>query len=374
MTNSEGILSSGNFTLSGELLDLDLAIPPLEPKILVVDDDADILKILSAVIRRHGYCCSTAANLEEARRAIEKQKYDIMFLDLVLPDGSGLNLIDPQTIRKNSIVVIITGQQRLHTAIQIIRTGAYDFIPKPFTLQIFSERLAKVVEEWRSRIRYQYYQCHLERLVNAMTTKLLETTRHIDQIYDMTVSALGAALDLRDPETEGHCRRVAENSVCLGKALGLSNGELRNLKWSAYLHDIGKIGIPENILAKPSNLTVEEMKSIKGHPLLGYKMISNVHFLKDATDVVLYHHERYDGSGYPFGLKGEEIPLNARIFAVIDTMDAIISDRPYRKALPFSHCIEEIKNGSGTQFDPDIVKKFLEIPEDRWRVEQAPKK
>ena len=159
--------------------------------------------------------------------------------------------------------------------------------------------------------------------------------------------------------------------MSLGRALELSDHELRNLKWSAYLHDIGKIGIPDHILSKPSALTAEEMEMIKDHPMLGYEMISGIEFLKQATEVVLYHHERYDGSGYPFGLKGERIPLAARIFAVVDTMDAMVFDRPYRKALPFSACVEEIKKEAGRQLDPNVVARFLEIPESRWLVHDS---
>ncbi len=352
-----------------EPIGLELAFPPMVPKILIVDDDQNILTLLSAVIRRNGYDCDAVGSLQAARLAMREQTYDIVFLDLMLPDGFGLNLLDtPADSSSHSIVVIITAQQGFHTAVHVIRTGAYDFIPKPFTLAIFSERLSRVVDEWRSRVRYQYYQTHLEHLIRTMTDKLAETSKKIDQTYDMTVSALGAALDLRDPETEEHCRRVSENSVRLGEAIGMSGGQLRNLKWGAYLHDIGKIGIPEHVLLKSTSLTAEEMGLIKGHPLLGYRMISAIGFLKDAAEVVLYHHEHYDGGGYPHGLKGDDIPLTARIFAVIDTMDAMVYDRPYRKALPFTEVVEELKRESGRHFDPSVVKKFLEIPKGIWRA------
>lgn len=357
-------------TKTAELIGMDLAIPPLLPKILVVDDDEAILRLVSMIIKRRRLACDTAAGISAARLFMEKNRYDIIFLDLTLPDGSGIDLLEERlNFNTNAVVVIITGDQALDTAVQVIRRGAYDFISKPFGLTLFEERLAKVVEEWHSRVRYQYYQNHLEGLVGAMTDKLLQTSEQIDRIYDMTVAALGAALDLRDPETEEHCWRVSENSVLLGTALGLSQENLRNLKWSAYLHDIGKIGIPEHVLSKRSELTGEEMELVKVHPVLGFKMISNIDFLKGATDVVLFHHEKYDGSGYPYGLKGADIPLAARIFAIIDTMDAMIYDRPYRKALPFSRFVEEIKRQAGKHFDPELVQKFIEFPEIAWRVE-----
>ncbi|UCF99979.1 MAG: response regulator [Spirochaetaceae bacterium] len=358
-------------TENTEIIGMELAIPPLMPKILVVDDDPTILKLISLIISRRHLTCDTAAGIRSAKSLMEKNRYDIVFLDLMLPDGSGFDLLEERlSFNRSAVVVIITGEQVLDTAVQVIRNGAYDFITKPFSLALFEERLARVVEEWHSRVRYQYYQTHLEGLVGAMTDKLLQTSAQIDRIYDMTVAALGAALDLRDPETEDHCWRVAENSVLLGKTLGLSQVDQRNLRWSAYLHDIGKIGIPEHILSKSTGLSGEEMELVKVHPLLGFKMISNIDFLKGATDVVLFHHEKYDGSGYPYGLKGTDIPLAARIFAIIDAMDAMIYDRPYRKALPFSLFVEELKKQAGRHFDPELVRKFLEFPEMSWRIEE----
>ncbi len=356
-------------TENTEIIGMELAMPPLSPRILVVDDDEAILKLVSMILARCGFICDKAKSVESARALAKRNHYDIVYLDLRLPDGSGVSLLEERpNFNSHTIVVIITGEHELNTAVQVIRKGAYDFISKPFTLALFKERLAKVVEEWHSRVRYHYYQTHLEGLVNAMMEKLLKTTEQIERIYDMTVAALGAALDLRDPETEEHCRRVAENSLLLGKAMGLSAVELRNLKWSAYLHDIGKIGIPEHVLTKSSGLTTEEMELVKVHPVLGFKMISNIEFLGQATDVVLFHHEKFDGSGYPYGLKGKNIPLAARIFAVTDALDAMMYDRPYRKALPFSAFVAELKAQSGKHFDPEIVEKFLEIQEDAWQV------
>jgi response regulator RpfG family c-di-GMP phosphodiesterase len=360
---------------SAELVGLELAIPPLFPKILVLDDDLSILKLVSMIITRRNLSCETAASLQSARELMKNSVYDILFLDLRLPDGCGTDLLEENLhISNNNVAVIITGEQNLDTAVKVIRRGVFDFITKPFTISLFNERLDEVIQEWRSRTRYHYYQSHLESLINAMMEKLVQSSEQISRVYDMTVAALGSALDLRDPETEEHCWRVSENSVRLGEAMGLSHDQLRNLKWGAYLHDIGKIGVPENILSKAGDLTAEEMELVKVHPMLGFKMISNIDFLKDATDVVLFHHERYGGSGYPYDLKGEEIPLAARIFAVIDTMDAMIYDRPYRKALPFSALVEELKSKSGSQYDPDVVRVFLEFPESAWRVREKKQK
>ena len=340
-----------------------------EPRILAVDDSDPIRRLLRLVAGASSFPCDTAGTVQEASRLIQRNHYDIVFLDYQLPDGTGMDLLEERRAHlSQTMIVMVSAEHELNTVVQLIRKGTYDFIPKPFTREALEERLEKVVEEWRSRVQLRHYQQQLEGLVKSMTEKLVDSSARMERIYDMTVAALGAAMDLRDPETEEHCRRVAENSAHLGRALGLEANELKNLRWGAYLHDIGKIGIPESILLKPSALLPEEMEVVKSHPVLGFRMISHIEFLKDTTDVVLYHHERYDGSGYPYGLVGPGIPLAARIFAVIDTMDAMVYDRPYRKALPFSGLVEEVQRQAGRHLDPGIVERFLEIPETVWQV------
>ena len=354
-------------TGNDDIVDMELAIPPLMPRFIVVEDDESIRQILVRIITARYPECAAAGDLASARRLLAEARFDIMMLDLTLPDGSGTVLLEERgLLGSEGVVVVITGQQELQIAIEVIRRGAFDYVIKPFVRTAFEERLEKAVQEWRSRVRGSYYKLHLERLVSAMTEKLLNTNERIEAVYDMTVSALGSALDLRDPETHEHCRRVAENSLRLGAAMGLADHELKNMRWSAYLHDIGKIGIPEHILAKPSSLTPEEWNQIKEHPLLGFRMMSSIEFLKNATEVVLYHHEKFDGSGYPYGLKGEGIPLAARVFAVVDAMDAMLNDRPYRKALPYSALKDELVRESGRHFDPSVVETFLGFPETAW--------
>jgi putative nucleotidyltransferase with HDIG domain len=348
-----------------------LAMPGVSPHILVVDDEAALLRMMDLMLRRMRLVCQTAASLADARALLADARYDIVLLDLSLPDGKGTMLLDQlRAMPVPPVVVIITGQRELATAISVIRGGAFDFIPKPFSVEEFQERVERAVIEWRSREQATSYRDHLERLVHTMTGRLDDASVEIEHTYDMTVAALGAALDLRDPETEEHCRRVAECSVRLGVSLGLDGSPLRNLRWGAYLHDIGKIGIAERILLKTSGLSDEEMQQVKVHPQLGYQMISRIEFLKEACEVVLYHHEKYDGSGYPFGLKAEQIPMAARIFAVTDTLDAMTYDRPYRKALPFGVLAAELRALAGIHFDPRIVARFLEFPPEHWRVEE----
>jgi HD-GYP domain-containing protein (c-di-GMP phosphodiesterase class II) len=190
--------------------------------------------------------------------------------------------------------------------------------------------------------------------------------RRIELTYDETLEALAAALDLRDNDTAGHSRRVTLYSLEMAKRLNFTPDQLKQLERGAYLHDIGKIGIPDSILLKPSKLTPEETAIMQTHVRIGYELMSRVAFLSFAALIVLTHQESYDGTGYPQGLTGEEIPLGARIFAIADTFDAILSDRPYRRGRPYSVARAEIERESGRQFDPNVVAVFLKIPEENW--------
>ena len=264
------------------------------------------------------------------------------------------------------LLIVITGRNDIQTAVQAIRDGAIDFITKPFSVGDFLQRLDRAVEEWRSRTKMRYYAKALENLVAVKTDELSHTSRKMNEVRDATVAALGAALNLKDHETADHCKRVSGNSVRLGKMLSLTGRELQNLKWGAYLHDVGKIGIPESILLKPAELTPEERAVVERHPLMGWNMLRGIEFLRHTTEVVLSHHERFDGSGYPHRMRGVDIPLHARIFAVMDSLDAMSSARPYRPALPFAMARRELEAQAGRQFDPDIIDKFLHASETTW--------
>jgi len=182
----------------------------------------------------------------------------------------------------------------------------------------------------------------------------------------MTLEALGDALDMKDSETEGHSRRVTAFTIVIARAMGLPPEQIPTIARGAFLHDIGKLAIPDAILCKPGKLTTEEMAIMKEHCFKGYQIVKKIPFLVDACEIVYSHQERYDGTGYPRGLKGEEIPLGARIFSVADTLDAMTVNRVYRPAQSYQAAREEIVRWSGRQFDPDVVKAFIEIPEDIW--------
>src|SRR2546425_6693941 len=187
-----------------------------------------------------------------------------------------------------------------------------------------------------------------------------------EMTYDETLEALGAALELRDTDTAGHSRRVSLYCLELARPMGCSNEQLKEIARGAYLHDIGKIGIPDAILLKPGKLTEQEMAIMQTHARIGYELVHRIAFLAPAAEIVLTHQERYDGTGYPQRLSKNQIPIGSRIFAVADTLDAMTSDRPYRRALPFSAAREEIIRESGRQFDPEVVKVFLSLPQTVW--------
>jgi putative nucleotidyltransferase with HDIG domain len=218
------------------------------------------------------------------------------------------------------------------------------------------------------RLKHEIEALHnqTEALVAARTQQLKTAMSDLERSYDITLEALGEALDLKDAGTEGHSRRVTAYTIAMAKQMGLQKDEISVIARGAFLHDIGLMAIPDRILTKPGKLTPEEVAIMKEHAYLGYKILSKIPFLTDAAEIVYAHQERYDGTGYPRGLKGEEIPLGARIVSIADTLDAMTSDRPYRVAQTFQAARKEIESWAGRQFDPQIVAVFLAMPADIW--------
>jgi putative nucleotidyltransferase with HDIG domain len=225
----------------------------------------------------------------------------------------------------------------------------------------------RALEHRRLKRENDAYRTNLEALVAARTQQWKTALSSLEKSYDITLEALGDALDLKDAETEGHSRRVTAYTIAIARKMGLSKEEINVIARGAFLHDIGKMAIPDDILRKPGKLTEDEMAIMKEHCYRGYKIISRIPFLAEAAEIVYSHQERYDGLGYPRGLKGNEIPLGARMFSIADTLDAMTSDRPYRPAQSFVAARKEIELWSGRQFDPQIVKLFLEMPDNIWQ-------
>jgi putative nucleotidyltransferase with HDIG domain len=254
----------------------------------------------------------------------------------------------------------------VHVATNAFRRGAIDYILKPFERVELQSVVIRAVEHGRLRKQNALYRHNLEAIASSRTGRLRSTMQDLERSYDITLEAMGDALDLRDEETEGHSKRVTAYTIALARAMGLDSDELRVIARGAFLHDIGKIATPDSILLKPGRLNAEEMSIMREHCERGYEMVRKIPFLREAAEIVYAHQERFDGSGYPRGLRGKEIPLGARIFAIADTLDAMTSDRPYRKGTTFAAASEEIARCSGGQFDPQIVELFLALPTKSW--------
>jgi putative nucleotidyltransferase with HDIG domain len=210
------------------------------------------------------------------------------------------------------------------------------------------------------------YRQEMEQMVGARTDMLRQAIEDLERSYDITLEALGDALDLKDAETEGHSKRVTAFTIALARGAGIPTPQIPVIARGAFLHDIGKMAIPDAILLKPSKLQADEQVVMREHCARGYQMLRKIPFLQEAAEIVYSHQEHYDGSGYPRQLRGDQIPLGARIFAVADTLDAITSDRPYRKAATFAAARGEIKRCAGTQFDPMVVEVYLSLPDQLW--------
>jgi putative nucleotidyltransferase with HDIG domain len=287
--------------------------------------------------------------------------------DVRMPGIDGLSLLDRIVVDYPAVpVVMFTAVHDIHVATSAFRRGAVDYLLKPFERSQLLAIASRAIEHGRLRKQNSAYQQNLEQMVSARTRKLRTAMQDLERSYDITLEAMGDALDLRDAETEGHSRRVTAYTTALAREMGLNAEELRIIARGAFLHDIGKIATPDRILLKPGKLDDDEMEIMREHCERGYTIVNKIPFLREASEIVYAHQESYDGTGYPRGLKGDEIPLGARIFAIADTLDAITSDRPYRKGRSFTEAREEITRCSGCQFDPAIVEVFLRIPALRW--------
>ena len=341
-------------------------------RILVVDDETPIRSMIGSALERQGYAVHLAANGKEALKKLDGDSFDLVLTDIVMQDVNGIALLERiQRRHPNLPVVMVTAVQDVGVAIDSMRRGAYDYLIKPFEREHLLNTVTRALAHKQVLEDSHSYQQSLEEMVRARTEMLRHAIEDLEHSYDVTLEALGDALDLKDSETEGHSKRVTAYTIALARAIGLSPAEVKVIARGAFLHDIGKMAIPDDILRKPGKLTKEEQTLMREHCSRGYNILRKIPFLAEAAEIVFAHQEHFDGSGYPSGLRGTEIPIGARIFAVADTLDAITSDRPYRKACSFDVAREEILRCSGTQFDPSVVEVFLKIPNELWQELRA---
>lgn len=321
--------------------------------LLIVDDDESVCLSLREILKDQfnvliANSAKTALELIRQNSDGDICNIDLVMSDICMGQMDGLELL--KIIKKKNPhveVIMITGYPSPDTTLSALRLGASDYIVKPFQAPEVLESIQRVMDRRKESVR-------IERIIQDLRIS-------IQRNYSATTEALIMAIDAKDNYTKEHCARVANFMVEFARELKLSEEKQELLRKVSQLHDIGKIGIKEEILNKPGRLTPEEWEEIKHHPFIGYQIIQPVEFLGEGRDIMLYHQERFDGKGYPAGLKGEQIPLGARMLAIVDSYDAMNTDRPYRKRLSLKEILSELKKNSGAQFDPKLVKVFIKM-------------
>src|SRR5260221_803033 len=326
-----------------------------KPTILVVDDEINKGQILSATLKLAGFGSSFVGSAE-ALEFLETRSVDAIIADLKMPGFSGVELV--KKVRKDHpklAFLLLTERGDAHVGVQAVKDGADDFLIKPIQANDMVNTIKRCLQRKRVEREVVASQKRIEQLVSKRTMQLRSTLRSVEASYESALMALASALDLRDGKTGGHSRRVCEYSVEIAKRMGCSESQLKTLSHGALLHDIGKLAIPDSILLKPGALTSDEWIVMRGHVETGHELVSRIPLLQEVADLVLTHHERFDGTGYPRKLRGEQISQCARIFAVADAFDAITTPRPYQATRPISQAVPEIRLQTGRQFDPPVV-------------------
>lgn len=338
--------------------------PPTE-RFLVVDDDPSITDAIAKVVKSMGY---DVVSHTDPREAAQERGFDLVITDFMMPHMSGVELLNSLRVHQPEAVrLLITAANDFKVAMKAVNEGeVFKLLSKPWSLAELRSCITAAVEYHRLIQENK----RLNREIadrNAQLTMLNATLEQ--QVTERTSGLLEGmirALDYRDTETQWHSWRVARFTRRIAEEMGIKGDQLVQIEQGALLHDIGKIGVRDAILLKPGPLTPEEWVEMKKHPELGYRMLQNIPYLQAAAQVVYQHQEKWNGQGYPRGLKGEEITIGARLFCVADTMDAICSDRPYRKGSPLEVAIAEIGRLAGSQFDPKAVETYLSIPKTEW--------
>lgn len=321
-------------------------------KIIVVDDEQGIVDSLSIFLKRSGYDFTGLTNPLEAIERVRNEHFDMMILDFMMDPIHGDEVVEEiRKFNKDLYILLLTGHKDLAPPLETIKRleiqGYCEKSDKFDQLLLLIESGIKSIEQMNT--------------IKTINEQLHDKNEELERAYLDTIGILRQTVEAKDPYTRGHSDRVSEYSVLIGKKLGLDEKTLHILKIGGLFHDIGKIGIPDSILLKESKLSDEEYSQIKNHPMIGVHMLGDAAIFSDILPIVKHHHERYDGRGYPSQLVGDDIPYVARIAAVADTFDAMTSKRSYRDSLPIDVVRAEIERCSGTQFDPNIAKVFLDI-------------
>ena len=321
-------------------------------KIMAVDDDGGILDSLKVVLNKNGYFLETYTNPLDAIEVLKKEHYDLLLLDFIMDPLHGDQVVEQiREFDKSLYILLLTGHKDLAPPLETL---------KKLDIQGYCEKSSDF-EQLLLLIESGLKSVDQMKLINKINDELADKNEELEKSYLDTIGILRQTVEAKDPYTRGHSDRVSEYSVLIGQKLNLDEKTLHTLKIGGLFHDIGKIGIHDSILLKESKLDDNEYSQIKNHPSIGAHILGNVQMFADIIPIVLHHHERYDGHGYPSQLKGDDIPYIARIAAVADTFDAMTSKRSYRNALPLDVVKDEIKRCENTQFDPEIAEVFLNI-------------
>jgi cyclic di-GMP phosphodiesterase len=330
-------------------------------RILIVDDENVLADLLKEIAAEEGFASESVSNgIECLEKFRDGDFYDVVLLDIHMPKLGGIETLRRlKKLYPDISIIIITASKEFEYARLALKEGAYDYIVKPFDNSNVKSVISRAVERSRLINDIKDYQENLERKVLTQANQLIS-------LYADTLEAMISALDMRECETGRHSYRVTEYTLILAKSFGVPHSDLVNMAKGALLHDIGKIGVPDHILLKPGKLTDHEYEIMRKHPVYGYNLLKRLTFLERAAEIVLSHHENFDGTGYPHHISGNEIPLGARLFSVVDTFDTMTTGRSYRQAISYEESIDLITRFSGSQFDPEIINVFISIPDEVW--------
>jgi len=331
-------------------------------RILVIDDEAEIVTLVSEVLRSAGYEVRGLANSREGEEVFRIFEPDLCLLDFRMPELTGADLfrqfkaIDPLVE-----TIFLTAEAETTLAIDLMKAGAIDYLLKPFDMGQLMAAVRRALEHRQLLRENVNYRNHLESLVAERTAALNDALRGLKHIHEGTLSALSTALDFRDQSTSGHSQRVAQWTTGIARTIGISGEELHQIEQGSLLHDIGKLKIPDSVLLKPGPLDKDQWLVMRRHPEYGRDFLANIDFLRSASKIVYTHHEKFDGSGYPQGLRREKIPIGARCFAIVDAVDAMIFKRPYNQPISFEQASDEVMRCSGSHFDPELIRGALDF-------------
>lgn len=331
-------------------------------KILAVDDNHPRLTETLEALQAFGHEVRGLTDPREVSALVRSFRPDVCLLAVELPFISGADLLDSiRGIDPYAEVILLTDFDDTVVAVDLMRRGAADYLLEPVEPEKVDLAVARALEHRRLVLENTAYKMRLEKLVEERSKALSDALHNLGELHHATLETLATAIDLRDQGTSGHSRRVADWTIRIARRMGIDGDGLLQIEHGALLHDLGKLRIPDSILWKPSALTPEEWHIMRRHPEYGFEFVQKIGFLRGAADIILSHHEKFDGTGYPRGLKGNEISPAARIFALVDAVDALVFDRPYHRGTDFSQVREEIMRRSGTHFDPALVGPVLDI-------------